>query len=62
MREREVMALLVSVLLNKQVGHQLGVTVQTVKAHRARVMAKMQADSLAALVRMSERVTVAGAV
>jgi FixJ family two-component response regulator len=55
-REREVMALVVDGLLNKQVGHQLGVTEKTVKAHRAQVMRKMQADSLAQLVRMAERI------
>jgi len=57
-REREVMALVVSGLLNKQVGQQLGVTEKTVKVHRAQVMAKMKADSLAALVRMAARLGV----
>jgi FixJ family two-component response regulator len=52
-REREVMALVVSGMLNKQVGHQLGVTERTVKAHRARVMHKMGAASLADLVRLA---------
>jgi FixJ family two-component response regulator len=55
-REREVMALVVSGMLNKQAGHQLGVSERTIKAHRARVMRKMRADSLAALVRMTERI------
>jgi RNA polymerase sigma factor (sigma-70 family) len=54
-REREVMALVVRGLLNKQVGQQLGVTEKTVKAHRAQVMRKMQAASLAELVRLAER-------
>jgi FixJ family two-component response regulator len=54
-REREVMALVVSGLLNKQVGGQLDISEITVKAHRGRVMEKMQADSLADLVRMAER-------
>jgi FixJ family two-component response regulator len=54
-REREVMALVVSGLLNKQVGGELGISEITVKAHRGRVMEKMQARSLAALVRMSAK-------
>jgi FixJ family two-component response regulator len=54
LREREVMALVVSGRLNKQVGHTLGVAEKTVKVHRARVMQKMQADSLPALVRMAQ--------
>jgi FixJ family two-component response regulator len=54
-REREVMTCVVSGMLNKQVGHRLGVTEKTVKAHRAKVMRKMQASSLAELVRMAER-------
>jgi FixJ family two-component response regulator len=57
-REREVLALVVSGLLNKQAGYRLGVTEKTVKAHRARVMRKMRADSLAELVRMAERLGV----
>jgi FixJ family two-component response regulator len=54
-REREVLALVVSGLLNKQVGGELGISEITVKAHRGQVMRKMQADSLAGLVRMADR-------
>jgi FixJ family two-component response regulator len=54
-REREVMALVVSGLLNKQVGGELGISEITVKAHRGQVMRKMQAGSLADLVNMSAR-------
>jgi FixJ family two-component response regulator len=55
-REREVMDLVVTGMLNKQVGNQLGVTEKTIKVHRARVMRKMRADSLAELVRMAQRI------
>ncbi len=51
-REREVMTLVVSGLLNKQVGGELGISEITVKAHRGQVMRKMKADSLPALVKM----------
>jgi len=54
-RERQVMALVVSGLLNKQVAGELGISEITVKAHRGKVMQKMQADSLADLVRMAAR-------
>ena len=54
-REREVMALVVSGLLNKQVGGELGISEITVKAHRGQVMRKMQADSLPDLVTMAAR-------
>ncbi len=54
-REQEVMALVVSGLLNKQVGGELGISEITVKAHRGKVMRKMQAGSLADLVNMAAR-------
>ena len=52
-RERQVMALVVSGLLNKQVGAELGISEITVKAHRGNMMRKMKADSLADLVTMA---------
>ena len=57
-REREVMALVVSGLLNKQVGAKLGISEITVKAHRGKVMRKMCAASLADLVTMAARLGV----
>jgi FixJ family two-component response regulator len=54
-REREVMTLVVSGLLNKQVGGELGISEITVKAHRGQVMQKMKADSFAELVKMAAR-------
>jgi FixJ family two-component response regulator len=56
-REREVMELVVSGLLNKQIAGDLRASEITIKVHRARVMGKMQADSLADLVRMSEKLS-----
>ena len=58
-REREVMALVVLGLLNKQVGAELGISEITVKAHRGRMMQKMKANSLADLVNMAARLGLA---
>jgi FixJ family two-component response regulator len=54
-RERQVMGLVVSGLLNKQVGGELGISEITVKSHRGQVMQKMKANSLADLVRMAAK-------
>jgi FixJ family two-component response regulator len=54
-REREVMKFVVSGMLNKQVGGELGISEITVKAHRGHLMGKMKASSLADLVKISER-------
>lgn len=56
-RERQVMALVVSGLLNKQVGDELGISKITEKAHRAQVMQKRTANSLADLVRMATKLS-----
>jgi len=55
-REREVFALVVTGLMNKQIAAELGTSEKTVKVHRARVMNKMQVESLAELVRMAGKV------
>ena len=54
-REQEVMVLVVRGLMNKQAAGELGTTEATVKVHRARVMEKLRADSLADLIRMAEK-------
>jgi FixJ family two-component response regulator len=59
-REQQVMALVVSGLLNKQVGGELGISEITVKAHRGQVMQKMKADSLANLVKMAAKLGIQG--
>jgi RNA polymerase sigma factor (sigma-70 family) len=57
-RETEVFALVVTGMLNKQVGAALGIGEKTVKVHRARVMEKMQAGSVAELVRLADEARV----
>lgn len=54
-RERQVFELVVTGMLNKQIAFQLGITEKTIKVHRARIMQKMEAQSLADLVRLSEQ-------
>ena len=58
-RERQVLKLVTAGLLNKQVAAELGIAEQTIKVHRARVMSKMKAESLAELVRMADHLNVA---
>jgi FixJ family two-component response regulator len=58
-RERQVMALVVRGMLNKQIAAELGAAEKTVKVHRGRVMQKMQANSVADLVHMAERIGLA---
>jgi len=60
-RERQVMALVVSGLLNKQVGGELGISEITVKAHRGQVMQKMKANSVADLVKMAGKLRLSAA-
>jgi FixJ family two-component response regulator len=55
-REYEVLRLVVTGMLNKQIAYQLGTVEKTVKVHRARVMEKMEVQSLAALVRIAEKI------
>ncbi|MGA8538569.1 MAG: LuxR C-terminal-related transcriptional regulator, partial [Terriglobales bacterium] len=54
-REREVLPMLASGLLNKQVAFELGITEYTVQLHRGHIMRKMEADSFATLIRMSDK-------
>jgi FixJ family two-component response regulator len=54
-REREVLPMLASGLLNKQVAYELGITEYTIQLHRGHIMRKMGADSFANLVRMADR-------
>ena len=60
MRERQVMTLVISGMLNKQVGDELGITEVTLKFHRGNLMRKMKADSFAELVSMATRLRVKG--
>jgi len=59
-REREVMDLVVTGMINKEIGAQLGLSEVTVKIHRGRVMQKMEASSLAELVRMADKLKPSG--
>jgi FixJ family two-component response regulator len=61
LRERQVMALVVTGLLNKQVGGELGISEITVKAHRGNVMRKMKANSLPDLVRIAAKLRIPSA-
>ena len=59
-REQEVFERVIKGMLNKQIGFELGTTEKTIKVHRARVMEKMEAESLADLVRMAQRLGIEG--
>ena len=59
-REREVFERVIKGMLNKQIGFELGTTEKTIKVHRARVMEKMEAESLADLVRMAAHLGIEG--
>jgi len=59
-RERQVLELVITGLLNKQVAHELGTSEKTIKVHRGRVMEKMEAESLAELVRLAGRLGIDG--
>jgi FixJ family two-component response regulator len=61
LRERDVFTRVVSGMLNKQIAFDLGIVEKTVKVHRARVMRKMRAGSVAELVRMADRIGLSGA-
>jgi FixJ family two-component response regulator len=60
-REREVFALVVTGMLNKQIAFEMGIGEKTIKVHRARVMQKMQAESFADLVRLAEKLGIGSA-
>jgi RNA polymerase sigma factor (sigma-70 family) len=60
-REREVFALVVTGMLNKQIAFEMGISEKTIKVHRARVMQKMQAESFADLVRLAEKLGIGSA-
>jgi FixJ family two-component response regulator len=59
-RERQVFDLVVRGWMNKQIAHELGISERTIKAHRQRVMGKMQVQTLLELVSLAERVGLLG--